>query len=515
MTPLHQLTETAKQTNLVPSRCVSIPGELIDHIASYATPPRGTPEGKAWRVANATLLSMALVSKAWGTAAQRQLYTRLHVRWRGTNAPKLLRTFEENPRLYATVREVAASYTTREDWLEEWGDSDEAGDAYARARVLFPQPATASDSDDDGASSSSFGSEPPEEVEAYVGDQTEAALEASLDGKWLEMKSSGRWEGSDFFWSLITQLPNLRTLVVDGFDMPVAQPFRRLLAPVLARLTTVGFRAELDPALLLFPLLHSVQTLCVSVGGTGYGQSTPLPPLTAMPTNDRPGRLRHLRVHHLGESSIAQFGLNLTTIVSLDVPYLSNVCVHNLIIQLPTLTALRSLRLGQDGSEARWVDLDPPMLDTLFEAIGKTHITHLYLDVWPTPAQLVLLPATLESLRINAGGVKPMLFHEALDDIPTWKRNYAPNLQEVEVVPCPSYLGGGRQWSMADMNFVVEQTTDFSLRFVREWEEYDDDFDSGDDADGRGDGVGEPGRDQPEMRKESDDLPGPWWRMNG
>ncbi|KAL8281384.1 hypothetical protein RQP46_006068 [Phenoliferia psychrophenolica] len=413
--PLSKRRSAKKALKPKTSRCVLIPNELLDQIASYATPPRGDPEGTEWRVGNAALLSMSLVSHSWGAAAQRQLYGCLHVRWRRSTALQLLRSFDENPLLYPM------------------GDR-----AWDIASELFPHdvPATPEPDSDDFEM---YG----EEHQEHVAEISEQALEASPDGVWMEMESVGRGEGSDNFWTLISRLPNVRALVVNGFDRPVSGPIVRLLGPVLARLTTVGFQAETDPGLPLISLLHSTETLCITVGGSGYAQSSPLPEQEDLPPNaDQLGNLRHLRVHHLADSTISQLGLNLKYLVALDAPSLKNDAIFDLLGHLPSMKSLQSLRIGQQSkyTEDSLDEHDPPILTRFFASIGKTEVTRLFIDQWPTATHLALLPATLELLRLDATRTIPGVALELIVDVPAWKRNYLPSLKRLEILPCPELL---------------------------------------------------------------------------
>ncbi|KAL8287637.1 hypothetical protein RQP46_003495 [Phenoliferia psychrophenolica] len=106
----HLLSQVDEDKTDSPSaaRPVSLPSETIDHILSFvdvtlAFNPDAPLLASRHGHRNPNLALAALISHQWNAMAHRRLYRHLKLDWRSSNSPLLVRSFRENPGLYALV----------------------------------------------------------------------------------------------------------------------------------------------------------------------------------------------------------------------------------------------------------------------------------------------------------------------------------------------------------------------------------------------------------------------------
>lgn len=205
------------------------------------------------------------------------------------------------------------------------------------------------------------------------------------------------------------------------------------LRPVLSRLTTVAidhgkhWDAEDDEPddgpLPIIPHLDSLQTLALS---------TRTPPLT------RPGPrpLSHplyLRIGHRSDFQFQSLETDLSRLCGVEVLSTSSDHFHQLLNLIPTLPELQHLRLSNPFGENGRHDKDSRALT--FSTLRSTNITHLSLDIWPSPPELAALPA-IQVLEVSALG------DERSEDVLEWKAKYLPGLSLL-IVRCPYSFRSG------------------------------------------------------------------------
>ncbi|KAK4699232.1 hypothetical protein P7C70_g7031, partial [Phenoliferia sp. Uapishka_3] len=415
------------QTHLI------LPTELVDQILlNLAPPPLALQRNWDKEPSRADLCNAAIVSTHWNGAARRVLYGRLIVNWRGGIADKLLRTFEENPYLSSIVQHFAVCYTEYEDWIQEWTMTEAADKAEERAAQLYPDQLP------------DEYTEQGEDYQAYVYEAQEDAAEAAGDGKWLVGGSAGRLGGSDLLWSLVTLFSNLRSLEVKDLDQPINAGILYLLKPLLSRLPRVTFSSyRTSQATCIIPLLKSVDVLCISA------DLDLLSPTTAT------GSIRYLRVRSFHGPLLGP-GLELTTLIGLDLWCRDQLVVLDVIDVLPTLMNLNYLRFIHDPYPGGH-NLSSRTYDLLFKSIQRLPLTHLYLNTFPSTSQLQSLPPSIETLDFDCSDVPELLTR--LSTVPTWKELYVPALKVLSIA-----RSGKHPWRRATRTVFVERTTAFTIQ---------------------------------------------------
>lgn len=117
-----------------PSHPLVLPPELLVQVLSEFTKPIPSSVPPSTRARNnGTLFTAALVSKDWSAAVGAVLYADIHLSWRASVVPKFLQTFVDHPTLHLRVRSVVVSYTTLDEWSDEWHDLEEGRTAQSRA----------------------------------------------------------------------------------------------------------------------------------------------------------------------------------------------------------------------------------------------------------------------------------------------------------------------------------------------------------------------------------------------
>ncbi|KAL8292227.1 hypothetical protein RQP46_001693 [Phenoliferia psychrophenolica] len=431
-------------TPLTPLRAIALPSEIIESIlesTSTRAPSLSALDTDIWPDRHAVLTAASLVSRQWGAVAQRLLYGRLELKWEARSVENLLRTFNENPKLFGMVRIFVTMYTNVSRWLECWDGWDDAAD---EADVLFQE-------------QEEFGDD------HYTYIRSQALREAVEEGvaPWLRIESPGRQDGSDVLWGFVAKLSNLRTLSMEGVDMPIRPALLRKVAPVLAQLTTVGLSAESGDALSIFPLLHSVEVVCVT---TRHVRDTPFNP--PPPRTQRTGQLKYLRVFHFDNLDV--LGLKFAKLVGLSLECIGEADLFNFSHNLfPSLVNLELLKIGRDSED--------PFTEATFKAfcksLSRTKLTQLYLTHWPTPRHLFHLPPTLSKLDLDRHNLKPHEASKLFESIPSWRKEYLPALKELVITPpykpyawTDEETESWEAWER-DREALVRRTTTFNLRF--------------------------------------------------
>ncbi|KAL8286949.1 hypothetical protein RQP46_003955 [Phenoliferia psychrophenolica] len=374
-------------------RAVNLPTEVLLHICACV------PSHDA-RERNRTLSAASLVSKAWHAAAHEEQYQNLVILWRSSSIPLLFRSFALNPALLARVRTLNATYTSHQQWLEEWEESVEGEKVRKEASIHWPYT-----EDNDAVMDVRY---------RFEDHRASAARVWAGDDTWIKDEDA-RQLGSEIFWVWVPQLSNLHTLTLTNFNQYFE--FTPALSTMASRLRHfILNRGDEDDEDRggnneLLSLLDGIESLDLTTTWNA--------PAVA---NQDLDTLKRLRLHVDDPNALSFLTVNqppnlIALDLNLDISLFPQLPTPN-HLRLPTLPLLASLCLRLVDGDLR---ADADGVYKIIDALGPTSLEHLRIDGWkvfvPTPKRL---SRTLVSLVIDIPRPTPEVI-ASLNSILKWK----------------------------------------------------------------------------------------------
>ncbi|KAL8277766.1 hypothetical protein RQP46_009888 [Phenoliferia psychrophenolica] len=391
--------EDATAANL-PSRSITLPPELLAKIARTQT---FAPS----RERNATLATWAGISRAWSVAAYNELYGDLRTLWRSGSGERLLESFAANPALSSLVRKISIHYTNREEWSNEWLETDE-GQKVLRRVSRYP-----------------LAEDEEESWEDYVRKRVSSEIHLAQDHKWILD------DGCAVFWAWFKDLKNLQQATLSNFDVydqEIIAPAASVLAG-LRQLSIVGAGGG------AVSHLRDIGRLEIDF--------SPYRNLKAFGIGPQLSHLKYLRIvsDYVDRNSdvadditlVLSRGLvALTDLhISLTVPHVD---LSPLISSIPSLLSLETLTLYVECTRSSSAAVLTPLLA---ESLAQVPLKHLRLRSWPKTEFLERLPRSVEALSIE--DLDPIAAANAaeattrLEGCLHWKGRVMPGLETLNV----------------------------------------------------------------------------------